>query len=327
MYIKWGVKMAENLENSLLFDWFSFTSKKDTVSDIIVMLGLCGVPFQETTGMHGYRSRKYYSGISIHYDRSDGTVWVEMSGQGCRAYETYSTCCDWDKLFRLLTNDIDTYNITRLDVAYDDFTGLLDQDKIIKCLQNGYVVTKFRDYGIEGESLKNDDCTIYLGSKKSDCYVRIYNKAAERGRDDIPHWVRWEFQFRDNHAYGFIDQYLQHDCDLGYTFLGVCNHYIRFLKPSATDSNKRRWASARWWTRFIDDVKKIKVYTPHTVEYNEAKLQNYVFGQAGQAINCAMSLYGSDGFQEYLDNYLELHKDSKNPKYQTLIDNLCGVPF
>lgn len=317
--------MAVMPENTILFDWLSFTTKIDDLAGVIYMLGLLDVPFQDMRGAQGYRSRKYFQGINIHYDRDDGTVWVEMSGTGCRAYETYSTNCDWNNLFRLFISDPDSYHVSRLDVAYDDFKKLLVLKRIWKYLENDYVITKFRDCGIERYSFRKGNLTVFLGSKQSDCYVRIYNKKVEQGRDDLEHWVRWEYQFRDDHAIGFISEYLSHNCDIGYTFLGVTNHYIRFLEPAPT--KKYNWKNAKWWDRFICDVDKIKVFTPHTIEYNEAKMQEYVFGQAGQAINCAVELYGLDGFYDYLQSYLDDHKQSVNPKYQDLLDNLCGTPF
>ena len=75
----------------VLYDWLSFTTKTHTPEEIIEALGLTHVPFQEIKGAHGYRDRKYFSSISIHYNgRDDMGVWCEMSGQGCRTFETLS---------------------------------------------------------------------------------------------------------------------------------------------------------------------------------------------------------------------------------------------
>ena len=82
-------------ENIVLYDWLSFTSKVHTPEDLISALGLSQCPWQEIKGAHGYRDRKYFSCISIHYNgREDMGVWVEMSGQGCRTFETVQTAID-----------------------------------------------------------------------------------------------------------------------------------------------------------------------------------------------------------------------------------------
>ena len=87
-------------ENIVLYDWLSFTSKKHTPEEMIAALGLGHCPWQDTKGAHGYLDRKYFSCISIHYNgRADMGVWVELSGQGCRTFETLSDR-GWADLFQ-----------------------------------------------------------------------------------------------------------------------------------------------------------------------------------------------------------------------------------
>lgn len=93
--------MPQITENSILFDWFSLTSKIDSVDSFKIMLGLDHVNWMLDKGMHGYRQRVIFENISIHFDGNNDTVWLEMTGQGCRTYETYSICCNWCSLFKL----------------------------------------------------------------------------------------------------------------------------------------------------------------------------------------------------------------------------------
>lgn len=79
-------------ENIVIYDWLSFTSKAHSPEELISALGLAHVPWAETKGAKGYRDRKYFSCISVHYNgRADMGVWVEMSGQGCRTFESLSS--------------------------------------------------------------------------------------------------------------------------------------------------------------------------------------------------------------------------------------------
>lgn len=76
----------EEKENIVLYDWLSFTSKNHTPEQLIEALGLTHCPWQETKGAHGYRDRKYFSCISVHYEQYDGqmiwdkdrAMWVEQ---------------------------------------------------------------------------------------------------------------------------------------------------------------------------------------------------------------------------------------------------------
>ena len=120
----------EEKENIVLYDWLSFTSKNHTPEQLIEALGLTHCPWQDTKGAHGYRDRKYFSCISVHYNgREDMGVWVELSGQGCRTFESLSAK-SWDDLFQWIT--VQQLKITRLDVAFDDHTGVLDIDQIVE---------------------------------------------------------------------------------------------------------------------------------------------------------------------------------------------------
>lgn len=316
--------MLAKRDNVILFDWFSVTSKIDDVSTILDLLQLYDLPFEDCKGFHGFRYRKYFSGISIHYDRDDGLVWLEMSGKGCRAYETYSKNPDWNKLFEHFLSDFESYHITRLDVAYDDFNKILRQDKMFKAMQKQNLVTSFRDYGVEHMSITKSDFTLYFGSRSSDCYFRVYNKAAEQDKEEeISHWVRFEIQLRNDRATQFLLSYMMSDYNLGETFSGVVSNYVRFV-DSSSDSNKSRWKTSKWWSKFIGDAERISIYSKKLEEYTEAKLQDYVFGQAGQAINCAIDIYGTEGFLQYLDNYLKNKAQTANPKYQELVERITG---
>lgn len=319
--------MPENTENCIIFDWFSFTSKVDSPEDIKRILGLTHVPWIDRNGMHGYRKRYYFNSISIHYDRDDCTVWCEMSGQGCRAYETYSTCCDWIGLFNLVTEKVvdiilpnKDYNVTRLDVAYDDWEGLLKKITLQKALRDNNVVTRFRDYGNEHQSYTKKDFTLYLGSKKSEVYMRIYDKAAEREREDVEHWIRFEIQLRNDRAFCFIQSLFYNNFDIGTVYFGVLNNYVRFVKPSS-DSNKSRWQNASWWDKFTRSVSKISLWTKKPVSYNYHTVKNYVVNQVGNAIDCLIEIDGVDKFIEDIKK----RKIQKNPKYDKIVEDTLSL--
>ena len=131
--------MVSNIaENIVIYDWLSFTSKQLSPDQIISALGLSHLPWVETKGSRGYKRKKYYSSINIHYDgRDDMGVWCEMSGQGCRSFETLSKLFldgdGWVRLFRWITEN--ECKLTRLDVAYDDHSGILPVGDIVQDTQ------------------------------------------------------------------------------------------------------------------------------------------------------------------------------------------------
>ena len=170
--------------DKIIIDWLSITSKRLSAKEMVSLLGLENAPWEEGKGYHGYRSRLWYDCISIHFDgTADMGVWLEMSGQGCRAYESYSSKKDlyktemYEPLFRFVLDNPDESNITRLDIAFDEFSGILDGRRIF----NDTVDRKYRskaDYWSATTSA--DGLSVNIGSPRSKVLIRIYDKRAER---------------------------------------------------------------------------------------------------------------------------------------------------
>lgn len=291
-------------ENLVIYDWLSFTSKVHTPDQLIAALGLAHVPWTETKGARGYRDRKYFSCISIHYNgRPDMGVWVEMSGQGCRTFESLSKV-GWEGIFSFIRDS--GLKITRLDVAYDDHIGILNIREIANDTQAGMYISK-SDYW--ETVLSSKGTTVQIGSPQSKVLIRIYDKAAERGKPD-EHWIRVELQLRDDRAV----QFTKIPLPIGQAFAGVLLNYLRYVEPG-DDSNKWRWPMAGYWFNLVQDAEKISIYQTPGMEYNEERCKHYVINQAGNAIDACIQMYGLYEFEKMIQE----RKTAPNPKYQQLI--------
>ena len=291
-------------ENLVIYDWLSFTSKVHTPDQLISALGLSHVPWIETKGARGYRDRKYFSCISIHYNgRSDMGVWVEMSGQGCRTFESLSNV-GWEGIFSFIRDN--GLKITRLDVAYDDHSGILDIREIANDTQTGMYISR-SDYW--ETVLSSKGTTVQIGSPQSKVLIRIYNKAAERGKTD-EHWIRVELQLRDDRAV----QFTKIPLPIGQAFAGVLLNYLRYVEPG-DDSNKWRWPMTQYWFNLVQDAEKISIYQSPGMEYNEERCKHYVINQAGNAIDACIQMYGLYEFERMI----QARTTAPNPKYQQLI--------
>lgn len=291
-------------ENLVIYDWLSFTSKVHTPDQLIAALGLAHVPWTETKGARGYRDRKYFSCISIHYNgRSDMGVWVEMSGQGCRTFESLSKV-GWEGIFSFIRDN--GLKITRLDVAYDDHIGILNIREIASDTQAGMYISK-SDYW--ETVLSSKGTTVQIGSPQSKVLIRIYDKAAERGKTD-EHWIRVELQLRDDRAV----QFTKIPLPIGQAFAGVLINYLRYVEPGE-DTNKWRWPMTEYWFNLVQDAEKISIYQTPGMEYNEERCKNYVINQAGNAIDACIQMYGLYEFEKMVQE----RKTAPNPKYELLI--------
>ena len=269
-------------------------------------MGLSSCPWQEIKGAHGYRDRKYFSSISVHYNgREDMGVWVEMSGQGCRAFESISQL-GWPGLFSFISES--ALKITRLDVAFDDHTGILHMRDIIEDTQDGNFVSR-SDYWETVLSSKGS--TVQIGSPQSKVLVRIYDKARERHCEEGTHWNRVELQLRDDRAIQFTRLQLP----IGEAFSGVLLNYLRYVIPDGEDSNRWRWPMRPYWLDMLEVLTPISIYTAPGLEYNVDRCREYVVNQAGNAIDCLIKIYGLNEFRTMIDN----RSTSTNPKYENLV--------
>lgn len=302
-------------ENIILIDWFAFSCKSISDPNVLIdSVGLSGLAWSNQKGHYGYKSAKYFGGIWVLYDgRDDMGVCFEMSGQGCRQFESSSHCVLSEFVTSVAFNE--SYHITRLDVAYDDidhdFDGLLSIRKIDKLARADHYISKLRCKSGEWSG-KHDSSSVtssplalsvYFGSPSSDLRIRIYDKSLERGGLGY-HWVRCELQLRDDAAYSFITQ----SGTVGYKYAAVLNNYLRFVIPDKSDTNKRRWKTQKFWSDFLGEVGKISLYTPKGIDYNLSRLERYVFDQAGNSVLAFIQCVGSQYFwlklkerEEYLN--------------------------
>lgn len=304
--------MEKSLENCVIIDWFSVTTRLWEPAQLVDYLGLKIEQFQSTYGFYGYRDRLFYNGISIYsnlysdLEDDKSSVMLEMSGQGCRQFETSSEL-GFMQLFCDVSNG--DFAIKRLDIAYDDIdrsggNGLLDINKIARYTLHQRFVTKWHGgqvldkFAVNG----NDEpmthaLTVQFGSRQSSIMLRIYDKAQERGGLDY-HWVRSEVVIKEERAASFIAEFLKGK-PIGELYSGVLYNYLRFIKLD--HSRRERCTTVSWWDKFLHSVSKIKLYTPKNIEYNLSHVEKYVIDMAGNSILTYLYCVGKDKLIEELD--------------------------
>lgn len=262
-------------QNSLIacVDWFSatfFSAKnwQNFASD----LGLNPDDFIERDkGINGYSKSAHWGQIQFFFDGHNTTanmgIHLNMSGQGCRQFEqTFEKHGrTWQDIFELVLSS-GKVNITRLDLALDDFKGIFKIKQIEKCVRDGCVCSRFptaRNFEtISLESGQTLSQTVYFG--KSDVIIRFYDKAGERRekgyvlKEEIEYWNRTEIQLRGDRALAAVEMIINNCLEIGTFILGVLNRYLSF-KKKGIDKNRARWENTRWWQTFLNNVDKIRL--------------------------------------------------------------------
>ena len=306
-------------ENIILIDWITFSSKIWSVADLKALIGLVDQTWELAEyGRYGYKRREFFNGVSIMYEGrlnqegiDDMGVCVEISGQGCRALETFGNV-DWLWLMHHLSAEENEFNISRLDLAYDDHTGVLDKLQLKLDTDDGNFLAKTRKWKIEYGS--DEGFSIYHGSKDSLVLIRIYDKAAERGLLDGTHWIRVEIQLRNENAFG-AGNAISAGESLGGVYSGILRNYLTY-RVEINDSNKSRWPIAEYWLALIQGAERIHIAAKPGVEYNIFHLEAFLRDTAGGALQTWIDIFGLDS----LPDVLKTRKGKLNPKHKKLLD-------
>lgn len=302
--------------NVFLIDWLTVTFKSDTVTSVIAMLGLDSADFTEKQSFkNGYPLDTFFSNIHIwsgaddpqYYKpgynkagkwitaemkaRNDMGVCLNLSGQGCRAFEEHSKVGWFELIKRIFQHN---GHITRLDLAYDDHIGIIDIYRFASDIRD----RNYRSKAKTAEILWSDDqetdiqgLSVYVGKRSSDVLIRVYDKAAERGFGNDQHWVRVELQLRDERAREAMKRLFQKE-SVGIVAAGILRNYLSICVPTS-DTNKSRWPLAYYWERILGQMETIRLWVAPGEPYNFHKSEDQLIKQYCQMLITVEQIHGN----------------------------------
>lgn len=290
-------------KSGFLIDYFTFSTKNYTLQGVLDLIGL-NKPniWEECRGKYLYEDGLYFESIKILFNGKtkdmEGSITCEMTGQGCRAFEEWGNG-DFSSLFQEV--NFGNINCTRIDPTFDEREEKLNlqtliQDTLTEDIEGNFknLVTDFKSASVNINRPKSKGDTLYLGSKQSECYYRIYDKAKERGFQDL-HWIRLENQLRKDYAQNFVTATeREYNGDWTRLYLELLKKKVRYVEESQdrNDSNNRRWDTKDYWAEFLKDVEKAKPFIKPGMKYNKERLMKYVDLQAGNSVLTAMEILG-----------------------------------
>lgn len=287
-------------------DWFQAT-ESDILGDILPLfkskfwnllqnLGYKFEDFEEVSPRYFYNSGltlgRY---LNIYYDveskglnkYSPKNVMFQFTGQGSTDlalklssyFKINNFELVWHKFFEVTYKYL---KVTRMDVALDDYNGVLDFDKMERKLKRREFRSSKQRYQILKDKKADGSTkgeTIYLGTRKrhQDGYlIRFYDKYAEYKTKGavLPTavenlitgagthvWQRYEMEFHGKACKNFVEQILQ-GLTFGYLYKGLMRNAIEFLRVSKSNKNKSYWSVVDWWENFLEGAGKCSVTEP-----------------------------------------------------------------
>lgn len=332
--------------NRLILDWLTFSIRPDEKSPVLFpaeldfsficdLLGLPEYEFVNCGKVKYYKERYECNNISIcvplEHNANRQGYSVTMSGEGCRYYENNAKqgeCISTLDLWRLLLCKIRdltirglAVNISRMDIAMDDFSGLLNVSRVADAVRLDEVASRFQSKEIPegrtdiyqvGHTMITErfyrrirGLSVSFGSRASRSFCRIYDKKAEQMQkrytdreavkvlDAMPHWTRLEMEFKDENAIKMSNA-LCDENDFPDFFAQYVNGMLRFVDRD--DSNVSRCTTKGWWLDFIGTARRTNLSCGDYRPLTRKRHLEYVYKMLSGAVYTAINLDGLDGF-------------------------------
>lgn len=209
-------------EYPIIIDYITLSGHFQTFNEMIDFLGLKSLEkqFEVTSPRWFYKTAYTYDNvITLMLQQKDSitSACINISGRGCRVIESFSCFSLTDIICKCVERD--GFSISRVDLAMDVIDNKFDIQTLVKNYRKGNYTCRSKfsnvmesiDDGIKGTSL-------YFGKKKSNIYINIYDKRAERGYkpEEFPNWTRCEIRLRGPNAQGFAQQLYDSGLNVGF---------------------------------------------------------------------------------------------------------------
>jgi len=308
-------------------DYLEFTLSHDRLFDLVGLIPGGLTPLDR--GWRGYTSSAFVAGgkgrVGWHVDRPEMGVHVSLGSQALAILAGQDErWADLPGMLQLLREKWGGH-VTRLDVAFDDLEGALDLGVMEDAVRAGHFTTRWKGgYKRWGWGNQAGD-TLNFGSRGSDAFLRAYDKRLERlanvGECDKEHWIRVELQLRRERAdvVARLFQTVNDNARAVLVYLaGVVRGYLEFKTPSATDSNKRRWAPAGWWLSFLGFVEKARIHVDKVVRTIQ-HVMDWIGRQVAPSLALVEAALGSDQGWAFLYAMADQGRARWGPRHRAIL--------
>ena len=188
------VQIVNNKTVTITLDWLSFTFKRSSREEKAWFSQYTNSETATpTTPRHGYSGASTEENGILHMwnlEREEMGHHVVVSGSCLRDIIEYRGISQQTLLQEVINAGA---SITRLDLAKDAKDVYVDYDHIWSDLERG----NYKGSAQKTARMQGGDGgdTIYIGSRTSDRFMRLYDKAAQTGNADIL-WSRLEIEYK-----------------------------------------------------------------------------------------------------------------------------------
>jgi phage replication initiation protein len=267
-----GVQLTGTGDAQIVLDWLAFTVT-DTPEHRRNVFATFEVDGPNSGGRYGYE----YSAVVLGSGR---VLWSDVNpGQGLHVILPSSALAelhtDWRTMLQIVFGN-DGW-ITRIDLAFDDFAGLIDIDLMNHKIELGELTTRFKlkekrngKTPIGQRAIFSQ--TLEMGNRESQSFIRVYDKVIEQGKKGIPTdhetWTRIELESKKERATEIAKRLIETESvkEVAEFCAGLLYGLVDFKVFNAEDTNITRWKTSPWWVEFLGNVAKVRLSLPKIVQ-------------------------------------------------------------
>lgn len=298
-----------------------FTFFSDLFIELMKVLKIDKSVCVEGIGFNGYDKgyvfnefiNIYSGGFFTAIDGNESTQ-VELKGEGCRKFEELGG--DWIELIEFLLKN--QFKTKRIDLAYDDFTGILNYEDLIKKVEKHEYVSINKKCPVIMYSKMDGEFkgfSLTFGSRNSSRQLQIYDKKNERlsknfNRIVCDSWTRLEVRYKDPFAQEILEAVLISFYERNFDLMvkGLINTVVTF-KEKYDARNPSRPKNWKTWDKLLDKTERIKVVRQYDLEKTLCIKANWLNRSAARTL---MDLFVSNPQRFYtLINFLIISKVGK----------------
>jgi phage replication initiation protein len=313
---------------TLTIDWLAFTLPVRVPHDTMLLLG--GDWTKSEHGFRGYPSSWMTAGanrgigkLGIGAPRAPREMHVDLSAGIVASWssEKVRTVLQW-----ILSHD---GHFTRLDCALDDRASSVPLATILHAIKTGQCVTRAElMQRIESGSIHTgtpSGATIYLGSRRSQTLLRIYDKRLERqakGHEDWQEYgIRWELELKKDRAHvsGQVLSHLEEADWIGFV-VGVFRSHVDFRDTNREESDANRCQAPLldWWLLLTEGFQKARL----VVEKEDQTLAQVKLWLSQSIAPMLALCVAQPGGQAWLAQVLVVGKSRWKDKHRRLLATL-----
>lgn len=259
--------------------WLRFTVPASTIDEILSIIG--GEWMKAKKGFQGYTEAWFSTGpcgglgrIGAKPSWNKEEVHVDLSQEWIAEFP-------YEKFQRISEFVLRKHgHFGRVDVAFDDREGVIDIPTLHESVKKGQCVSRFKQFrlisGGDMDSGADTGQTLALGSRQSDSYLRIYDKAAQQRASGVEvegKWVRYEMEWKSDRAHAVAGCLAAVSEEKFQQFvIGVFRSTVDFRDCVHADEDKERCYAPvlSWWKQLTDGFEKAKL----VIEGSKKKIED-----------------------------------------------------